>query len=249
MELLSEVNLWLCLVIIVSAFITGILHGATGMLGGIVMTALLSQIIGIKQAVPVMTCALLFSHTSRLVIYWKNVDWPITARVLIFGSPSLIFGAYLFSILDPRIIAFVFACFLIFSIPMKYYARQHNIKTGPKLLSFASAIWGMLAGNVVGPGFFLAPFLLGTGINRLAFVGTMAAITLVMNSMKLAVFGSTDILNIELLIIGAVVGLCTVPGNWLGKRILQKLSDDLHRYIVDSFTVLVIFNFLYLAFG
>ena len=39
MELLSEVNLWLCLVIIVSAFITGILHGATGMLGGIVMTA------------------------------------------------------------------------------------------------------------------------------------------------------------------------------------------------------------------
>lgn len=248
MGLLSEVSLWLCLVIVVSAFVTGVLHGATGMLGGIVMAALLSQIIGIKQAIPVMTCALVFSHASRVFIYWKNIDRGVAARVLIFGAPTLIFGAYLFSILDPKIIAIVFVCFLILSFPMKYYARRHNIKTGPKLLSFASIIWGMLAGNVIGPGFFLAPFLLGTGMNRLAFVGTLAGITLAMNSIKLVVFGTTDLLNADLLILGVIVGLSTIPGNWVGKAILQKLSDDHHRYIVDGFTLLVIFNFLYLAF-
>lgn len=248
MGLLSEVSLWLCLVIVVGAFVTGVLHGATGMLGGIVMTALLSQIIGIKQAIPVMTCALVFSHASRVFIYWKNIDRRVAVRVLIFGGPTLIFGAYLFSILDPKIIAIVFVCFLILSFPMKYYARRHNIKTGPKLLSFASIIWGMLAGNVIGPGFFLAPFLLGTGMNRLAFVGTLAGITLAMNSIKLVVFGTTDLLNADLLILGVIVGLCSIPGNWVGKTILQKLSDDHHRYIVDGFTLLVIFNFLYLAF-
>ena len=247
MVLLADFSLWLWLAIIVAAFVTGVLHGATGMLGGIVMTALLSQIIGIKQAIPVMTCALVFSHASRVFIYWQNVDRNIASRVLIFGGPTLIFGAYLFSILDPKIIATVFVCFLILSFPMKYYARRHNIKTGPKLLAFASMIWGMLAGNVIGPGFFLAPFLLGTGMNRLAFVGTLAIITLAMNSIKLMVFGSTDLLNTELLALGVIVGLCTIPGNWVGKTILQKLSDDHHRYIVDGFTVLVIFNFIYLA--
>ncbi|MBL4629914.1 MAG: hypothetical protein JKY14_01685, partial [Paraglaciecola sp.] len=60
--------------IVVGAFVTGVLHGATGMLGGIAMTALLSQIIGIKQAIPVMTCALVFSHASRVFIYWKHID-------------------------------------------------------------------------------------------------------------------------------------------------------------------------------
>ena len=248
MGLLSEVSLWLCLVIVVGAFVTGVLHGATGMLGGIVMTALLSQIIGIKQAIPVMTCALVFSHASRVCIYWKNIDRSIAARVLIFGAPTLIFGAYLFSILDTKIIAIVFVSFLILSFPMKYYARRHNIETGPKLLSFASIIWGMLAGNVIGPGFFLAPFLLGTGMNRLAFVGTLAGITLAMNSIKLVVFGATNLLNVDLLILGVIVGLCTIPGNWVGKAILLKLSDVHHRYIVDGFTLLVIFNFLYLAF-
>jgi uncharacterized membrane protein YfcA len=245
--LLADLSLWLWLAIVVGAFVTGVLHGATGMLGGIVMTALLSQIMGIKHAIPVMTCALVFSHASRVFIYWQNVDRNIASRVLIFGCPTLIFSAYLFSVLDPKIIATVFVCFLILSLPMKYYARRHNIKTGPKLLAFASTIWGMLAGNVIGPGFFLAPFLLGTGMNRLTFVGTLAIITLAMNSIKLVVFGSTDLLNAELLALGVIVGLCTIPGNWVGKAILQKLSDDYHRYIVDGFTVLVILNFLYLA--
>jgi uncharacterized membrane protein YfcA len=238
---------WIWLVIVSASFLTGVLHGATGMLGGIVMTAGLSQLIGIKQAIPVMTCALVFSHASRVLIYWKDVDRTIAIRVLAFGGPTLILGAYLFSILDPRIIAIVFVCFLILSFPMKYYARRHNIKTGPKLLAGASVIWGMLAGNVIGPGFFLAPFLLGTGMNRLAFVGTLALITLTMNSIKLIVFGSTDLLNAELLVLGCIVGICTIPGNWIGKTILQKTSDDHHRYIVDGFTILVIFNFLYLA--
>ena len=100
---------------------------------------------------------------------------------------------------------------------MKYYARRHNIHTGPKLLAGASIVWGMLAGNVVGPGLFLAPFLLGTGINRLTFVGTLACITLVMNSTKLVVFGTTDLLNVELLGLGVIVGLCTIPGIGLAK--------------------------------
>lgn len=247
MALLTDLSLWIWLTIIAGAFMTGVLHGATGMLGGIVMTAVLSQLIGIKQAIPVMTCALVFSHASRVFIYWQNVDRKVATRVLLFGGPTLILGAYLFSILNPEIIAIVFVCFLILSFPMKYYARRHNIKTGPKLLAFASMIWGMLAGNVIGPGFFLAPFLLGTGMNRLTFVGTLATITLAMNSIKLVVFGSTDLLNAELLALGVIVGLCTVPGNWVGKGILQKLSDDHHRYIVDGFTLLVIINFLYLA--
>jgi uncharacterized membrane protein YfcA len=207
----------------------------------------LSQIIGIKQAIPVMTCALLFSHASRVFIYWQNVDRKVAARVLLFGGPTLILGAYLFTILNPEIIAIVFVCFLILSFPMKYYARLHNIKTGPKLLAFASMIWGMLAGNVIGPGFFLAPFLLGTGMNRLTFVGTLATITLAMNSIKLAVFSANDLLSPDILALGAIVGLCTIPANWAGKAILQKLSDDHHRYIVDGFTLVVIVNFLYLA--
>jgi uncharacterized membrane protein YfcA len=105
----------------------------------------------------------------------------------------------------------------------------------------------MLAGNVIGPAFFLAPFLLGTGMNRLAFVGTLASVTLVMNVLKLSVFGATDLINYELFLLGILIGVMTIPGNWVGRSILKRMQDREHRLIIDFLTVLMIVNFVYLA--
>ena len=139
--------------------------------------------------------------------------------------------------------------FLIASFPIKRYARKKQLKTSPKLLAVASSVWGVLAGNVIGPGFFLAPFLLGTGMNRLTFVGTLASITLVMNIVKMAVFSSTQLLDPTLILFGVFIGLATIPGNWVGKQVLNKISDRNHATSVDILTVLIIINFLYLAFN
>ena len=143
--------------------------------------------------------------------------------------------------------AIVFATFLVLSFPIKFWARTHDVKTGPGLLAGASMVWGMLAGNVIGPGFFLAPFLLGTGMSRMTFVGTLAAITLVMNIIKSGVFLSTSLLDTELALLGAWIGLISVPGNWIGRTILKRIKDSDHRRAIDVMTVLMIINFIYLA--
>jgi len=217
------------------------------MAGGIIMAAILAHFIGIKAAVPVMTCALVISHSSRAIMYFRDTDWNIAFRVLLFGCPTIVIGALIFSVISPRTIAIIFAAFLVASFPIKYWARKHQIKTGPRLLAGASVIWGMLAGNVIGPAFFLAPFLLGTGLNRLAFVGTLASVTLVMNVLKLTVFGATELINEQLFLLGILIGVMTVPGNWVGRSILKKIQDSDHRLIIDFLTVLMIANFIYLA--
>jgi uncharacterized membrane protein YfcA len=237
----------LLLLIAVSALLTATVHGATGLAGGVLMAAILSHILGIKVAIPVMTCALLFSHTSRVLMYWRDIDWSTVARVLLFGLPTIVLGAFVFTKLSPRVIALIFALFLIASFPIKVWGQTRALKTSPKLLAGASAIWGMLAGNVIGPGFFLAPFLLGTGMNRLTFVGTLAVIVLVMNATKLAVFSATDLMNAELLMLGVTIGLVTIPGNLLGRTILKRMQDSDHHLAVDIMTVMMIVNFLYLA--
>ena len=231
----------------VGALLTGILHGATGMAGGIVMAAILAHLVGIKSAVPVMTVALVFSHLSRAVMYARDTDWAIAGRVLLFGCPTIIIGALVFGRISPAAIAIVFAAFLTVSIPVKHWARHHDIRTGPGLLAGASALWGMLAGNVIGPGFFLAPFLLGTGMNRLTFVGTLATVTLAMNVLKSLVFGATSLVNHDVLFLGVAIGLITIPGNWLGRSVLRRMKDADHRVTIDVLTVLMILNFAYLA--
>lgn len=233
--------------IAIAAYLTGVLHGATGMAGGVVMASLLAHPLGVKASVSIMTVALIFSHLSRAIMYVKDTDWAIAARVLTFGVPTIIAGAIIFGKISSTMVSIVFAAFLTLSFPIKYWARQRQLKTGPKLLAGASAVWGLLAGNVIGPGFFLAPFLLGTGINRLTFVGTLATVTLAMNIVKLTVFGATDLMNWQLFSLGVGIGLITIPGNWLGRSVLKKMNDNNHRIAIDVLTVLLIGNFIYLA--
>jgi len=234
-------------IIIMIAFLAGTLHGATGMAGGIVMAAALSNIVGIKTAIPVVSCALIFSHGSRVIFYLRDTNWRISLRVLLFGLPAIVLGVVIFVHLNPRTVSILMVLLLLSSFPIKQYAKRHQIKTGPKLLASASVVWRMLAGNVIGPGFFLAPFLLGTGMNRLTFVGTMASITLVMNATKLVAFGFYDLMNPNLFILGTAIGLVMIPANWLGKQILMRLSDQKHGHIINVMTCLVIINFVYLS--
>ena len=244
--MILDVNLIL-LAIAAASFLTGLLHGATGMAGGVVMAAILSHLIGIKAAVPVMTVALILSHLSRAIMYVRETDWAVAGRVLSFGGPMIVLGAIVFGLISAATIAILFAAFLTMSFPIKYWAMRQEIKTGPKLLAAASSVWGLLAGNVIGPGFFLAPFLLGTGMNRLTFVGTLATVTLVMNVIKMSVFGVTDLMSWELFFLGVAIGLITIPGNWVGRSVLKRMKDSDHRTIIDILTVLMIINFIYLA--
>jgi uncharacterized membrane protein YfcA len=242
-----DISNGLLVLIGVCALLTGILHGATGMAGGVVMTAILSHLLGIKVAVPVMTCALVISHLSRVLLYWKDTVWHTARIVLLFGLPTTLIGALLFAHLDARTVAIVFALFLASSIPIKYWARRHCLHTGPALLAGGAAVWGLLAGNVVGPGFFLAPFLQGTGMNRLAFAGTLATVTLLMNILKLSVFGSVSVLDGNLFLLGVMLGVLTVPGNWIGSRLLRRMDDRRHGQLVDLMTIGLVLNFIYLA--
>jgi uncharacterized membrane protein YfcA len=86
-------------------------------------------------------------------------------------------------------------------------------------------------------------------MDRMAFVGTLATVTLVMNILKLSVFGVTDLLNSQILLLGVMIGVMTIPGNWVGRSILRKMKDSDHRLIIDVLTVMMIVNFIYLAWG
>lgn len=233
--------------IAVCAFVTAVLHGATGMAGGLIMAAILSHIIGVKAAIPVITCALLLSHSSRVYLYRHDAQWRVVGWVLLFSVPTIAIGSTIFTLLSPQTIALLMAAFLTLSFPIKYLARRHQMQTSPAVLATASSLWGLLAGNVVGPGFVLAPFLLGTGMNRLAFVGSLATIVLCMNAIKVTVFGVTELMTAPRFLLGLTIGIITIPGNWLGREILKKLTDHDHRRLIDSMTVLIIVNFVYLA--
>jgi len=232
------------MLIVVAALVASIIHSVAGLGGGILMVAVLTGVVGIKQAVPAMACAQLISHVTRALLYWRSTDWRMAVRVLAFGCPAVILGAFLFRTFSAGTISLFFVIILLGALCIRHLEDGRRLRADPKSLAAASVLWGMLAGNVIGQGFLLAPFLLGSGMRRFAFVGTMATVTLVISILRVAVFGISEVLTGRLFSLGILIGVLSIPGAWLGRKLLRGLSDTVQRRIVEVMTILLMAYFL-----
>jgi len=232
----------------VAAIFTAALHGATGVAGGFLMTAALAAIIGVKPVVPVMSVALLISHSSRVFLNHANFNKQTYWAITIPATPCIVASAWLYGKMTSSVIALLLGTVILLAIPLRRWAMSREIKTTRKTLAGAAVVYGGLSGASIGGGMVLIPFMLGSGLTREAFVATLAAIAFTTNVTRTTIFGTTELLDMQYLFLGIFVGLMTIPGNLIGRSILRKLTNSRHATIVDVLTIIGALNFFWMAY-
>jgi len=102
-------------------------------------------------------------------------------------------------------------------------------------LGAASGILSVVLGTV-GP--FAAPFFLSYGLIKGAYIGTEAMTAVIMHITKLGVYGSYSLIGIHTLLIGVAIGAVMILGTYVGKRLLNKVPENVFPYIIEG-TMLV----------
>jgi uncharacterized protein len=231
----------------VAAVITSCVHGTVGVAGGFLMSAALAQLVGVRPVVPVMSIALLISHGARSLLNLGGLDWKACAAIMTPAVPLVALGAYLYSALPVGIVALVLGLVISASIPLRHWARARRIRAGVPALVGAGAAYGFFAGASIGSAMLLGPFVLGYGLVKEGFVATMAMIQLGTNLTRIVVFGGTDLLSANYVLLGVLVGALMIPGNWIGRTILRRIAASTHGLLVDGFALVGALNFFYLA--
>ncbi len=234
-------------IIALAAIVTSSIHGAIGLAGGLLMTAILALLIGVRASVPVMSIALIISHGSRSLIYMRSFDWRAFTVVMLAAVPFICLTGYVYSILPVDALAAVLAVIVFATIPLRHWAAAREIRAGFPVLGVAGGIYGFFAGASIGAAAFLSPFLLGYGLVKEAFVGTMAGIALSTNAVRIGVFGWVDLMTSQFVVLGILVGIVMIPGNYIGRTILRRMSISQHGLLVDTMVAIGGLNFLYLA--
>jgi uncharacterized membrane protein YfcA len=93
----------------------------------------------------------------------------------------------------------------------------------------------------------LAPFLMGAGLAGEYLVGTVAAIGFGLNLTKSLVFGFSPLLDGGLLFKGVVIGLCTIPGAYVGRWIVRNTPLRIHSLFMEGFILCGAAYFLWVA--
>ncbi|MGI9345706.1 MAG: sulfite exporter TauE/SafE family protein [Gammaproteobacteria bacterium] len=241
-----DLSLAAVLFCLASAFGAALIHGSTGLAGGLILLVLLTQVVEIKLAVSVVSCALLFSHASRIFIHINQLDWAKFGLLMSGALPTIVLGAWIFTWLSGQLVATFMAFTLLVSIPIKQWSKARQLRLKSTLLPPVGLFWGIVAGNTIGPGFLLAPFLQGAGLIKASLVSTMAAIALIVNIIKVTTFSHTGLLDTEWLALGILMGLVSIPANYLGGNVLLKMTDHQHEQIINWMTLALAYYFLYL---
>jgi uncharacterized membrane protein YfcA len=209
--------------------------GAVGGFGtGVILTAALTPIIGVKTVIPVLAVAGVIINAGRFWFYRESFDRRALVVVLSASLPLLVLGAWLYASLDARAIGTVLGCVVIASVPARRVLEHRRVVLGTPGLAVGAGIWGLASGVASGTGMILVSTLLGAGLTGPAVLATDALATIVFDLSKALLFSKFDLLDEHAFVAGVLIGLATIPGSALGKWLVTRMHAHLHILFMEA---------------
>jgi uncharacterized membrane protein YfcA len=236
---------WQLILMLIVAFATSIFHTLSGFAGGVLLSFLVAPILGVDAVVPVLAVALTISATSRAWTFRRDVDWSVLAAIMVPALPAIAVGSVVYTLLPTTAISIVLGTFLLATVALRRPLQRRGQRIGPLGLGVAGVVFGALSGVTIGAGMILAPFIIGRGLARERFAAIFACIALLLNITKSVVFVSTATLDAHLITLGVAIGLCTIPGTWLGYALLMRTPVRVHTAFVETLIAIGGIGFLW----
>ncbi len=225
------------------------LGGLSGFGTGLVLPVFLVPLVGVANVIPVMAVAMLLNNGSRVIAFWRDLQWPHVRRMLALGLPACAAGAYSYTLLSSRWIAIALGSFLLISIPLRRLLRRAQLRFSPAAEMGAGAAFGFINGGMTGAGVLLISLLMSVGLSGSALVATDALVSFIMGLVKVAMFGSLNALPLELGLVGLLVGLFTAPGAFIARAILKRIPAGIHAWFMEAVVVVGALAMLWKARG
>src|SRR5580704_9749199 len=116
------------LLILVIGLVAGVISGIIGTGSSIMLVPVLAQVYGPKAAVPIMAVAAVMANISRVLAWWREVDWWAFAAYAATGAPAAALGARTMLALPPRIVDAAMGVFLLLVIPARHWMAANLIR-------------------------------------------------------------------------------------------------------------------------
>jgi len=226
------------LFVLAVGLVAGTISGVVGFGSSIMLMPVLVIAFGPVQAVPIMGIAAIMANLSRILAWWRDVDWRACAAYSATGAPAAALGAATLLSLPPRLVEGALGVFFLLMIPARRWLAARNFRLRLAHLALAGAPTGYLTGIVVTTGPITVPIFLAYGLAKGAFIATEAAGSLAVFAAKVAVFGGFGALPAKVVAEGLITGSTLMAGAFLAKRFVLKLDPDRFRLLMEGLMLL-----------
>jgi len=222
------------LAVLLLGVIAGTLGGIIGFGSSIMLMPVLVILFGPREAVPIMAVAALLANASRVLVWWREVDWRAVAAYSATGVPAAALGASTLLTIPQRWIEIAMGVFFLAVIPARRWLAAHNLRINLWQLALAGALVGYITGIVVSTGPINAPFFLALGLVKGAYLGTEALGSLAVYMSKAIVFRSFGALPVDILYKGLIIGSSLTIGSFVAKSLVLKLKAGQFSLLIEG---------------
>lgn len=239
LTILSELEIAIVLPLFILGIGAFILSTVTGGGGALVLVPILNWIIGVGNTAPVLNLGILIGRPSRIIIFWKYIDWKICLYYVVPSIFGALLGAWLFYSAKADWLQIVVGLFLVSTVwQYRFGKKERSFKM--KLwyfipLGFMVSILGTIIG-ALGP--ILNPFYLNAGLDKESLISTKTASSFFMGLSQVGSYTYFGLLHDQLWIYGIALGLGASIGNIIGKRFLSRMKSITFRKLVIALMVI-----------
>jgi uncharacterized protein len=220
--------------VLVIGLLAGTISGIVGTGSSIMLMPILVYQYGPKEAVPIMAIAAVMANLSRVLAWWREVDWRACAAYSIPGIPAAALGARTLLALPSHAVDISIGLFLIAMVPARHWLARHDLKLSLWHLAVGGAVIGYITGIVVSTGPLSVPLFLFYGLTKGAFLATEAASSLGLYLSKSVTFQHFGALTPDVALKGLIAGSSLMSGAFIAKRFVLRLEPEVFRLVMDA---------------
>ena len=112
------------LFILIVGLLAGTISGIVGTGSSIMLMPVLIYQYGPKEAVPIMAVAAVMANLSRILAWWREVDWRACLAYSVTGIPAAALGARTLLALPSHAVDIAIGLFLIAMVPVRHWLAR-----------------------------------------------------------------------------------------------------------------------------
>ena len=226
------------LLLVLGAFVAAAISGSAGFGGALLLLPLLNQVVGVTEAVPLLTIIQIIGNGARAVMNWRQIRWRPVLLFLAAAIPLSMLGALSFASLPTSLVTRLVGGAILLLVVLKA-TGMIAFKPSRRVLVVGGGITGLLSGLVGSAGPLGAAVFLSLGLPPLAYVASDATAAIAMHGAKTIVYGATIDLGPAFWPLAIAMGLAMIAGTWAGRSLIKRLPVDRFRQFVMVLLALI----------
>lgn len=231
------------LIIVAGSFLAALINAAFSAGGALIILSVTSFVLPVSAIVPIHSTLLIGSTASRTLFFWRDIDWKIAGPFLLGSVFAVALGSRIYVELPDTVIASAISVVMLFAIWLPEVRWRPRLRHPWAIVGFLHSLLSTLFAY----GALFHAVILHTGLKKRQIVATMAASLTGMSIFKITGYtlnGFDYVPYIQIIVFAVAAAFI---GTWVGKMIIDRISEMLFRTVFRALVTLTALRLLYVG--